>query len=159
MRKIAFSAALVAVVAMADVARSRNSSEPNDPQAQQLAEKILEKGAQLYDTKDARAMAETYTDDAEVVVVTKDRGETKTDAKRGRAEIESLYQSLFKDAGTIHAKNTVEYARLIDPEMLLICGVFQPDTDALRVPFVQVRVKKGDRWLISSLRIFVAMNQ
>ena len=78
----------------------------------------------------------------------------------GRAEIETWSTpTLFKDEhGTIQAKNTVEYAKLLAPDLLVIAGTFEPNQLAdkpIKVPFYQVRVKQGDKWLIHSVRIFV----
>jgi hypothetical protein len=52
----------------------------------------------------------------------------------------------------------VEYARLLSPDVLVIAGTFEPNQTAakpLKVPFYQVRIKQGDKWLIQSARIFV----
>ena len=40
----------------------------------------------------------------------------------------------------------------------MIAGTFDTNTlkpDSPKVPFYQVRVKKGDQWLMSSVRIYV----
>lgn len=136
-------------------ARSNDATTQSDAEAMTLAQQILDKGAELYATKDALAMAATYTEDAEITLIVKKREEIKTEVKRGRFEIEQGYRDLFKDAGSIKPKNTVEYARFLDTDMLLIAGVFEPDANSLKVPFVQTRVKQGDKWLMSNLRIFV----
>ena len=108
-------------------------------------------------------MASNYTEDAEIVLTNKTKGETKTEVRSGRVSIEEFYKNIFNGiyndtfpgVQALKPKNTVEYARLLDPEMLLICGFFEPHTDhPLKVPFVQIRVKRDDRWLVSHLRIF-----
>src|SRR5262245_6234841 len=84
-----------------------------DTDAKQLAQAILTQGAALFDTRDAAAMAATYTEDAEVSVVTKDKdtGTYKAQVTRGRSAIERGYRDIFKDrkAGT-RSRNVVEYA-------------------------------------------------
>src|SRR5262249_604868 len=54
-----------------------------------------------------------------------------------------------------HARNTVEYAHFIAPDMLLITGTFEPDVGAIKVPFVQMRVNHNGQWLMNDLTIFI----
>jgi hypothetical protein len=128
----------------------------DDPQA--LAQQILDKGSKLFDTKDAPAMAATYTEDAVFVLVAKDNttGKYKFEERRGRSEIEDFYRKLYEgQSGPILSKNTVESARLLAPDLLLIEGRFQPNvSQGLILPFVQMRVKQGDAWLMQSLHVF-----
>jgi hypothetical protein len=127
--------------------------------AKNAAQDILNKGSALFDTRDATAMAATYTEDAQILWYEKqdDTGEIKLNTKSGRAEIESLYKDLFKDqTEKTTSKNTVEFARFAKPEVLIIQGVFQPNVDKPgKFPFVQVRVKQGDKWLMKTLQIFI----
>jgi hypothetical protein len=127
-------------------------------EAMKLAQKLTTEGAATYDTKDAKAMAAYHTEDSTVTIYSKDKdtGQVKLDVKRGRAEIEQLYADMFKNAGTIKSKNTVELARLIEDEMLVIYGTFQPDiNDQIRVQFFQVRVKQGEKWLMTNVQLFL----
>jgi ketosteroid isomerase-like protein len=127
-----------------------------DDDAKTVAQAFLDKGAGLFSDKDAPSLAKTYTDDAELAVVMKGSSETKQEVKRGPAEIENYYRELFKTNDPIRAKNTIEYARYIDPELLMVAGVFEirhGDTD-LKLPFVQIRQKQGDSWKIHRLRVF-----
>jgi hypothetical protein len=64
---------------------------------------------------------------------------------------------LFKDdSRRTTSRNTVEDAALLNGDLLVIRGTFQPDVnEPLRVAFVQVRVKRGDKWLIQNLQLFV----
>lgn len=127
-----------------------------DEDAMTLAQTITQDGATLFDTKNAAAMAATYTEDAEVVVTTRDSsGATKQESTRGRSAIERMYETLFKDAGTFRSKNTVEYARLIGPDILVIHGSFEPNQGQGALPFIQVRTKRDDKWLMSHLRLFI----
>jgi hypothetical protein len=127
--------------------------------AKAVAQDVLDKGAALFDTRDATAMAATYTEDAQLFWIDKDSstGEIKIDVKKDRAEIESLYRDLFKDAKEkTTSKNTVEFARFVTPDLMVIHGVFQPDVAKQgKFPFVQMRVKVGDKWLMKSLQLFV----
>ncbi len=131
-----------------------------DPEAMTLARKLTEEGAKTFDTADAKAMIASYTDDAKVTLEGRDDSGFSLRDYATRDEIEGLYRDMFKDKnpGSIASKNTVEYAKLLAPDMLVIAGVFEPDTNdpnSLKVPFYQVRIKKGEHWLISSMRIFV----
>lgn len=126
--------------------------------AKAVAQEVLNKGAALFDTRDAAAMAATFTEDAEATVLKKDRstGVYKLDVTRGRAEIEHGYQELFKgrEAGTT-SRNDVEYARLVASDVLIIQGTFTLDVNQDgSIPFIQVRVKRGEKWLIASLKLF-----
>jgi len=103
-------------------------------------------------------MADYYLEDAEIALVSKEEGGLKIQTQKGRAEIEKFYADIFKRPETIKSRNTVEYAKLIAPNVLVIAGTFDTNTlkpDSPKVPFYQVRVKKGDQWLMSSVRIFV----
>jgi len=135
------------------------STRAQEKDAKTLAQEILDKGAALFDTRDATAMAATYTEDAQIEWIAKDdsTGEIKIDVKKGRAEIESLYHDIFKDAKEkTTSKNTVDFARLIAPDLMLIQGVFQPNVaNKGKYPFVQFRVKQGDKWVMKNLQFFV----
>jgi hypothetical protein len=132
---------------------------PAEPDAKALAQEILTKGAALFDTRDAAAMAATYTEDARLSLVAKDKdtGAYKVDVKEGRSAIEAAYRDLFKDQNEkTTSRNTVEFARLLAPDLLIIEGDFEPDVaKGDKFTFVQERTKQGDRWLITSLRLYV----
>ena len=127
--------------------------------AKTVAQDVLDKGSALFDTRDAAAMAATYTEDAQLLWVDKDNstGEIKVSVKTDRTEIESLYRDLFKDATEkTTSKNTVEFARFVAPDLMVIQGVFQPNVDKpAKFPFVQMRVKQGDKWLLKNLQLYV----
>ena len=124
-----------------------------------VARDVLDKGAALFDTRDATAMAATYTEDAQLLWIDKDSttGEIKVTVKRDRTEIESLYHDLFKDANEkTTSKNTVEFARFVGADLMVIHGVFQPNVDKQgKFPFVQTRVKQGEKWVIKNLQLYV----
>jgi hypothetical protein len=127
-------------------------------EAMKLAKKLTEEGAATFNTANAKAMADSYTADATVCLQSRNDQGISVKEYDGREEIQGLYADLFKDRGTIRSKNTVEYARLLASDVLVIAGTFEPDLDAdkpLKVPFYQVRLRQGDKWLINSLRIFV----
>ena len=131
----------------------------DDTDAKTLAQDILTKGAAMFDTRDAAAMAASYMEDAEAVLVIKDKdtGTYKTQVSRGRSAIERGYQNIFKDRkpGT-KSRNLVEYAHFVGADLLIVHGSFTLDVrQGVSFPFVQVRAKKGDKWLIMSLQVFV----
>ena len=134
-----------------------------DPEAKLIAQDILTKGAALFDTRDAAAMAATYTEDAELILFAKDKdtGTYKAQVTRGRSAIERLYQNLFKDRkpGTT-SRNVVEFAHFVGSDLLIIHGTFTLDvSQGASFPFVQVRAKKGDKWLLMNLQLFIVKDQ
>jgi hypothetical protein len=135
------------------------AARADESEAKTEAQAILDKGSALFDKRDAAAMAATYTEDAQIFWTAKqnESAEPTIDTKKGRTEIEGLYRDLFKDGQEkTTSKNVVEFARRIAPEVLVIQGTFQPDTEKPgKYPFVQVRVKQGDTWRIKSLQFFV----
>jgi hypothetical protein len=131
----------------------------SDRDAQQLAQDILTKGAARFDTRDAAAMATTYTEHAEVTLLTGggDTGKHQVQSTRGRAAIGHLYRKLFEDRkeGTT-SRNAVEFAHFIGPDLLVIHGTFTADVSkGGPISFVQVRAKEGEHWLIVSLQLFL----
>ncbi len=132
--------------------------DPGADEAMKLARKLTEEGAATFNTANAKAMVDYYTADAKVTLHSRnDQGITAKEYD-GHEEIQGLYADLFKDRARIRSKNTVEYARLLAPDVLVIAGTFDPNLDEdkpLKVPFYQVRLKQGDKWLINSLQIFV----
>ena len=103
-------------------------------------------------------MASNYLDEGAIELVSKDENGLKVQTYKGRAEVEKFYADLFKKPETIKSRNTVEYARKLAPDVLVIAGTFDTNTlkpDAPKIPFYQVRVKKGEKWLMSYVRIYV----
>ena len=134
------------------------SLRAQDKDAKTVAQEVLDKGSALFDTRDAVAMAATYTEDAELLWIDKDSttGEIKVSVKKDRSEIESLYRDLFKDAKEkTTSKNTVEFARFVGADLMVIHGAFQPDVDKQgKFPFVQMLVKQGEKWVIKNLQLY-----
>ena len=93
-------------------------------EATALAVKLTEQGAATFDTFNAKAMADYYLDDAEIALVSKEEGGLKVQTYKGRAEIEKAYADVFKKPETIKSRNTVEYAKLLAPDVLVIAGTF-----------------------------------
>jgi len=155
---LAFTVALAIAVLTAGSTRAAGPDKDKPDEATALAVKLTEQGAATFDTFNAKAMAAYYLEDGEIALVSKEEGGLKAKYYKGRAEIEQGYADMFKKPETIKSKNTVEYAKLIAPDVLVIAGTFDTNTlkpDSPKVPFYQVRVKKGDQWLMSSVRIFV----
>ena len=106
-------------------------------------------------------MAATYTEDAQGTIFSKDdaTGQIKAEVTPGRDAIRKGYEDLFKtrDPGAV-SRNTVDFARFVGNDMLIIQGSFLVDTrdTGAWIPFVQIRTKRGDKWLILSLQLFVA---
>jgi ketosteroid isomerase-like protein len=156
MKRVITAASLLALGALLIV--PAQGQDPGVGEAVRLARKLTEEGAATFNTADAKAMASYYTEDAKVFLQTRSKDGFAVRVYDGREAIERLYTGVFKDPTTIHSKNTVEYAKLLTSDVLVIAGTFEPNHYAarpLKVPFYQVRVKRGDKWLIDSLRIFV----
>lgn len=130
-----------------------------EPDATTVAQDILTKGAALFDTRDAGAMAATYTEEAELILISKDKNTDRFKAENthGRAAIEQFYRDLFKDrTADTTARNVVQYARFVGPDTLVIHGDFTPDVaKGDSFPFVQTRVKEGDRWFIIMIQVYI----
>jgi hypothetical protein len=130
----------------------------SDRDAKQLAQDILTRGAARFDTRDAAAMAATYTEHAEVTLISGgDTGKHHVQSTRGRAAIRHLYRKLFDDRkeGTT-SRNAVEFAHFIGPDLLVIHGTFTADVSkGGPISFVQVRAKEGEQWLIIGLQLFL----
>jgi hypothetical protein len=102
-------------------------------------------------------MAAYYVDDARLGLVVRDGEAFKTEYHNGRGEIEAFYAKLFEKRETIKSYNDVTAARLVAPDVLTIDGTFDANTlkpDSPKIPFHQVRVKRGDKWQILSMEIF-----
>jgi hypothetical protein len=133
------------------------SAQDDDARARTLARDLLDRGATLFDTRNAAAMAATYIDAAEIILIKRasDSSRVAPETYRGRAAIEKAYADIFKDRLPEHrSRNTVEYARFLGPNLILIQGRFamnreQGDT----AQFVQVRVREGDQWKIVTLQL------
>ena len=111
-KRIVFSLAMMGGVLL--VAPSFGQGPAAD-EAMKLATKLTEEGAATFSKSDARAMAAYYTEDAIVFLESKNDDGHSVKEYDGRAEIERLYADLFKEPGTIQAKNTVEYCPAAGP--------------------------------------------
>lgn len=129
----------------------------DDTRAMTLAKETLDRGAALFDTRDARAMAATFLEDAQLILVRKppESGKFEIETKSGRATIEASYSDLFKDRSPEHkARNTVESARFLSPDLLLIKGRFSLNVDqGDTIQFVQVRAREGDQWKVATMQL------
>ena len=136
--------------------------------ARELAQRLLDQGSAHVDAKNHEELVATYAEDATVTLVCKDPDtgnymiEVRSIQKNGRWSFEQMnrdmHQGLLPENGPkkIASKNTVEYASMIAPDLLVIHGKFQPYRDeAMSWPFIQVRRQHGDKWLIMSQRIFL----
>src|SRR5262249_15248637 len=98
--------------------------------AKGLAQDLLTKGASLFDSRDAAAMAATYAEDAEITAYSKDgkAGALKVDTARGRADVQKVYADLFKGRSpSARCRNVVDDAHFAGPDLLVIRGTFLVD--------------------------------
>jgi ketosteroid isomerase-like protein len=153
MRRLALFALMAAASALAPTAARAD-------EASDLAKKVLDQGALFFEKKNLADMVNQYLEDARVFGVQKDQntGEIQVETWVGKSEIESQYRKLFDESKPFYAKNEVNYARLIGDDILMVAGTFHlavGDGQPLKLPFVQVREKRGDAWKIRSMRVFI----
>jgi hypothetical protein len=149
--------ALALTATVASAAQEARSQAAPPSEAEQIARRVLKAGSDLFDAKNAAALAATYHDEGIIHVISRsDDASYKDDQKRGRAEIEQFYNDLFRDAGAIDSENTAEFARLIAPDLLVVHGRFRPNTGQKEIPFVQMRIKQGPEWRLKELWLFLS---
>jgi hypothetical protein len=127
--------------------------------AKTVAQQVLDRGASLFDTRDAQAMANTYAKDATIEILSKDNdtGSYKSEVTRGHDAIVDGYAKIFADRSpSAKSKNVVDCAHYIGDDVLVIHGTFTPTVgEDLTVPFLQVRTKQGDAWKMLRLQLFL----
>jgi hypothetical protein len=72
---------------------------------------------------------------------------------RDANDVDDAFQ--FKDARTIDSENTVEFAQLVAPDVLVIHGRFRPDRGEKELPFLQVRTRHENHRLLAKLCLFL----
>jgi hypothetical protein len=151
MRHRALCAMILLAIPAAAVGRD------DDARAVTLAKETLNRGATLFDKRDAAAMAATYIETAQVIIIKKasDTDRIVTETRSGRAVIEASYAEIFKDRLPEHkCRNTVESARFLNPDLLLIHGRFAFNVEqSQEIQFVQIRVREGDQWKVATMQL------
>jgi len=129
----------------------------DDVRAMALAKLTLDRGAAMFDTRDAEAMAATYGESAQIIVIKResDTDDVVVETKNGRTAITKSYRDIFKDRLPEHrSRNTVESARFLGNDLLLIRGRFAVNRDRADIAqFVQLRARKGEQWKIVTLQL------
>jgi hypothetical protein len=149
------AAGLVAALLVGNGIQSSRAARGFESEAERIAARILKNGSELFDARKSDALAATYTEDGKIHLFTKKDGKYQDELKEGRADVGRFYADMFKDGRVIHSVNTLEFARLLAPDLLVIQGRFRPDAQGLELPFVQMRVKQGDEWLLKELWLFL----
>lgn len=132
--------------------------QEDDAKAKAVAQETLNKGAALFDKRDANAMAATFVENAQIILCKRssDSGNFETETRSGRTSILQAYADIFKDRSPEHkAKNTVDSAKFLGKDLLLIHGKFslnQDDGDSIR--FVQIRTREGEEWKVVTMQLF-----
>ena len=80
-----------AVVVTGLLATEAGAADPKS-EADKIAETFLKAGSKLFDAKDAAGLAATYTEDGQILLVTKKDGQIQNEVREGRANIEELYR-------------------------------------------------------------------
>jgi len=131
--------------------------QDGDTRALTVARDTLDRGAALFDKRDAAAMAATYVETAEIIVIKRasDSDRIVIETKQGRTAIEQAYAEIFRDRLPEHrSRNTVESARFMNPDLLLIRGRFAMNRDqGDTVQFVQVRAREGGQWKVVTMQL------
>ena len=139
------------------VAPAAAFGQEDHARATALAKEILDRGAALFDNRDAAAMAATYVETAEIIVIKRasDSDRAMTEVWHGRAAIEKAYANIFKDRLPEHrCRNTVEDARFLGRDLLLIRGRFALNREQADLgQFVQVRALEGDVWKVVTMQL------
>ena len=113
-------------------------------EAMKLAKKLTDEGAATFNTANAKAMADYYTEDAKICLDSRGNdSDCSSRSTTARTEIEKGYADVFKKPETIRSKNTVEYAKLLAPDMLVIAGTF--DVNTLQARLAQGALLPGAR--------------
>lgn len=147
-----------APVARAPASTAHTAGRPQVPRrsaAELLADRILDEGSKRFNAKDSAGLAASYSEAGTIRIMGRDGQEQREEIKQGRAEVESFYRDFFRGVGSIESENTVDFARFATPELLIIHGRFRPDRGAHQMPFVQLRQKHDDQWLINTLWLFL----
>ena len=133
------------------------AGQETDDRAKTLAQETLDRGATLFDRRDPAAMAATYIETGEIILIKRDSASDRvvSETWRGRAEIEKAYSKVFKDRLPEHrSRNTVESARFLTPDLLMIRGRFAMNRDQGDIAqFVQIRVREEDEWKIVTMQL------
>jgi hypothetical protein len=128
-----------------------------DNEAVALAKDILDRGATLFDKRDAAAMAATYVEAAEIIVIKRnpDTDRIELETTSGRTAIEESYAKIFKDRLPEHrSRNTVEAARYLGRDLLLVKGRFAMNREqGDSVEFVQIRAREGTDWKVVTMQL------
>ena len=125
--------------------RSGLAGPDDDARACTEAQALLDKGAALFDSRNAAAMAATYIEDGSIVVIKRQhnatRGEVELQSFHGRDQIEKGYADIFKERSPEYrSRSTVDFARYLGPHLLLIQGRFAYNRDqGDSIQFVQIR--------------------
>lgn len=130
----------------------------DDADAMAVAKIALDKGSALFDGRDAAAMAATFVEKAEILLVKRasDTGNIEVENRIGRPAIQAAYAEIFKDRQPDHrSRNTVEAARYMGNDLMMIRGKFAFNVDqGDAIQFVQIRAREGDQWKVVTMQLF-----
>ena len=131
-----------------------------DDAARRLAEKLTADGATAFANRQVDTLMSTYESTAHITAYLRDNeGGIKEQSYNSYETIRALYNDLFKDEGPIEAHNTVDYAKFIGADLLLISGTFEVTKDGKtqQLPFTQLRHKVGENWRILHLDLLLML--
>ena len=131
--------------------------QDDDTRAVTVARDILDRGAALFDKRDAAAMAATYVETAEIIVIKRasDSDRFVTETRQGRTAIERAYAEIFKDRLPEHrCRNTVESARFMTQDLLLIRGRFAMNREQGDASSSSRSAhREGDQWKVVTMQL------
>ena len=119
------------------------SHEADDKAIRQLAEEY----AKAYNAHDAKALANLFTTEAQIV-------DEAGDAIQGRDAIEDVYTALFEEYPDAATKIEIKGIRFLGPTLAAEKGVaqvtFEPGEPAEPNHYLVVHVKQDGRWMMAS---------
>jgi hypothetical protein len=130
--------------------------EPLDVAALSIARQVLTAGAAMVALGDDVGVAGQFVADGELVTKTlKSSAPPEILIYRGEEQLRNWFKVVQGLRG-FAVVNSVEYARLVAPDLLYITGTLDltsPDLKTTRLPFSQIRVQQGEMWKIINYQI------
>jgi uncharacterized protein (TIGR02246 family) len=109
--------------------------------------------AKAYNTPDLKALAESFTEDADVV-------DTEGESTRGRGAVAEMYASTIEETPGLRLEPKVEEVRFLTPDVARVEGQTRLSTrtgDATEFTrFSGLVVKRDGKWLVAEIREYPA---
>ena len=135
------------------------SKKEPDPEAKTLAERLAGESAETFRSKDADAMVGRFDPEATITLYAREEGrpDVSSRAFQGRDQIEGFYRQAFEIDRPLDGRNTIEYARLVLPDLLIFCGRFEMTIGGESrppLPYSQVYARRNGAWKVLDIRAY-----